>query len=130
MVAHITGRSIAQESRAATCTLDLVKKIRQRHLRWLGHLLRTGEHRLTYHALQVQLLMQRRAGNLFMDAPPFDNLKELSDLAQDRCKWGIGGARLTWHCGVNYGLLYLSEKKRKYLFVKFFVTIRIVLEFI
>ena len=95
-----------------SCTLDLVKKIRQRHLRWLGHLLRVGEHRLTYHSLQVQLQMQRRVDNLFMDDPPFDNLKDLSDLTQDRCKWGIGVVRLTWHYGVNYGLIHLSEKKR------------------
>ena len=33
MVARITGRSITQEARASTYTLDLVKKIRHRRLR-------------------------------------------------------------------------------------------------
>ena len=94
MVARITGRSVAQEARPATCTLNLVEKIRQRRLRWLGHLLRAGENRLTYCALQAQFQMQRCAGNLLMDAPPFEQLQELSDLAKDRCKWGIGVARL------------------------------------
>ena len=94
MVAHITGHSITHEARAATCSFNLVKKIRQRRLRWLGHLLRAGENRLTYQALQSQLQLQGRAGNLFMDAPPFKDLNELSELAADRCKWGVGVARL------------------------------------
>ena len=71
MVARITGRDIATEARPATSSFDLVKKIRQRRLRWLGHLLRAGNDRLTYHALQSQINLQQRAGNLFIDAPSF-----------------------------------------------------------
>ena len=87
MVARITNRSIAQEARQDTCSFNLVRKIRQRRLRWLGHLLRAGEDRLTYQALQAQFRLQKRAGNLLMDAPPFDNLQDLEVLAMDRCTW-------------------------------------------
>ena len=87
MVARITGHSIASEARPVTSSFNLVRKIRQRRLRWLGHLLRAGEQRLTYQALQEQFHLQKRAGNLFMDAPPFHDLQQLAELAKDRCTW-------------------------------------------
>ena len=60
----------------------------------LGHLLRADEHRLTYQALQAQFHLRNRAGNLFMDAPPFHDLQELVELAKDRCAWDARAARL------------------------------------
>ena len=35
-----------------TGSFNLVKKIRRRRFRWLGHLLRAGDQRMTYQALQ------------------------------------------------------------------------------
>ena len=100
MVARITGRSIAKEARTSSCSFDLVKKISQRSLRWLGHLLRVEankaaeENTLTYHALLAQFEMHKRAGNLFLDAPHFDHPDQLQDLAQDRSTWGARVAQL------------------------------------
>ena len=34
MIVRITGRRIAQEARASSCSFDLVKKVSQRRLRW------------------------------------------------------------------------------------------------
>ena len=53
----------------------------------------TSENRLTYQALQSQFEFQGRAGNLFMD-PPLNDPKELSELAADRCKWGVSELRV------------------------------------
>ena len=94
MVARITDNSVAQEARPLTCSLDLVEKIRQRRLRWLGHLLRADENTITLHALQAQYEMYNRAVNLFLDFLKFIDLDQLSDLSQDRGTWSARVSRL------------------------------------
>ena len=82
MLSHITGKSIRAEARPQTTSLNLLRKIRFRRFRWLGHILRTPTHRLIHKALAVQLRM-RSPGNLFLDAPHFRDLQELREKAQD-----------------------------------------------
>ena len=86
MLSHITNRSIKTEARPQTTSLNLVRKIRIRRYRWLGHILRTPTTRLIHVALEAQL-QQRSPGNLFLDAPPFRDLDDLRNLAKDRAGW-------------------------------------------
>ena len=69
MLARFTGKSIPTEARPATCSLNLIHKIRQRRLRWVGHILRQGPGHITYTALAVQSA-RNKEGNLLMDVPP------------------------------------------------------------
>ena len=68
MLSRFTGKSIPAEARPVTCSLNLIHKIRQRRLRWVGHILRQGPGHITYTALEAQSLRNRQ-GNLLMDAP-------------------------------------------------------------
>ena len=69
MLARFTGKSIPTEARPATCSLNLIHKIRQRRLRWVGHILRQGPGHIIHTALAVQSV-RNKEGNLLMDAPP------------------------------------------------------------
>ena len=82
MLARFTGKSIPNEARPATCSLNLILKIRQRRLRWVGHILRQGPGHITYTALAVQS-SRNLEGNLLMDAPPHTHLSELTHLASN-----------------------------------------------
>ena len=86
MLARITGKSIAQEARPATTSLNLIRIIRMRQHRWVGHILRLGQKSIAYQALKVQSLMMVE-GNLLMDAPPFNNFEDLVRQAMDRARW-------------------------------------------
>ena len=86
MLARITGSSIPSEARAGTTHLNLVRKIRIRRHKWLGHILRAGENSLLFQALKVQADLNHQ-GNLLMDAPPFINVEDLIPLAMDRASW-------------------------------------------
>ena len=86
MLARFTGKSIPQEARAASTTFDLVKHLRIRRLRWLGHILRAGPDRLTYHAIEEQRRLAL-PDNLLMDVPQHDSLTDLANLAKDRATW-------------------------------------------
>ena len=70
----------------AACSLNLILKIRQRRLRWVGHILRQGPGHITYTALATQSL-RNMEGNLLMDAPPHNHLDDLVHLAMDRAAW-------------------------------------------
>ena len=48
MLTRFTGKSIPQEARRATCSFDLVRSIRVRRFKWLGHILRAGSSKLIY----------------------------------------------------------------------------------
>ena len=87
MLARFSGKSIPAEARPATCSLNLIHKIRQRRLRWVGHILRQGPDHITYTALEAQS-KSNTEGNLLMDAPPHNNLDDLIPLAMDRASWG------------------------------------------
>ena len=86
MLARITGNSIPHEARPATTSLNLIRRIRIRRHRWLGHILRLGPGSIVYQALKVQDKMKTE-GNLLMDAPPYTNLEDLARQAKDRARW-------------------------------------------
>ena len=86
MLARITGKSIPQEARPATSSLDLIRRIRMRRHRWLGHILRLGPSSIVYQAIMIQDKMQLE-GNLLMDAPPYTNIEDLACQAKDRARW-------------------------------------------
>ena len=86
MLAWFTGKTIAQEARPATTSLNVISRIRARRLRWVGHLLRLGPEYPPYHALKVQHDMNKE-GNILMDAPPHDTFEELTTIAEDRALW-------------------------------------------
>ena len=48
MLARFSGKNIPAEARPSTCSLNLIHKIRQRRLRWVGHILRQGLGHITY----------------------------------------------------------------------------------
>ena len=89
-MAHITKREVRDEYNDPT--YPLVMKARQRRLRWLGHVLRMGEHRLV--RVAVVSLTERvlrgeseGKGTVIMDAPGCGSVDELVELAQDRQLW-------------------------------------------
>ena len=86
MLARITGRSIPTEARPLTTSYNLVKKIRERRLRWLGHIIRAGPESIMYQPLITQHSMGR-TGNLLMDVPPHNSIDDLRAIANDRKEW-------------------------------------------
>ena len=86
MLARFTGKSIPQEARRATCSFDLVRSIRVRRFKWLGHILRAGPSRLIYQAVEEQRRLAL-PGNILMDAPPHSGLMDLASQARDRQAW-------------------------------------------
>ena len=86
MLARITGKTIPQEARSATTSLNLIRRIRMRRHRWLGHILRLGPSSIVYQALKMQAKMQLE-GNLVMDTPPHTSVEDLARQAKDRARW-------------------------------------------
>ena len=86
MLARITGRPIPTEARPLTTSFNLLKKIRERSLRWVGHIIRAGPDCIMYQALVIQHAMGH-TGNLLMDAPPHNSIEDLRPMANDRCRW-------------------------------------------
>lgn len=86
MLARITGKPIPQEARPATSSLNLIRRIKMRRHRWLGHILRLGPSSIVYQAIMIQDKMQLE-GNLLMDAPPYTNIEDLARQAKDRARW-------------------------------------------
>ena len=86
MLARFTGQSIPVEARPLTTSFNLTKKIRERRLRWLGHIVRAGPSSIMYQALMIQHEMGH-TGNLLMDTPPHNSIDDLRPIANDRCKW-------------------------------------------
>ena len=82
---RITGRTYRME--AVEPSFDLVRAVRQRRKRWLGHILRMPEHRL----------LRRTVCSLAVNAPPYPPgslfmdcdrpLHELITTADDRAAW-------------------------------------------
>ena len=86
MLARITGNTIPHEARPITTSLDLIRRIRMRRHRWVGHILRLGPDSIVYQALKVQSQMNME-GNLLMDAPVHINFEDLARQAKDRARW-------------------------------------------
>ena len=82
---RITGRTYRDEAIAPTA--DLLRAIRQRRMRWLGHILRMPENRLVRRAV-VGLATNGRpypSGCLLMDCDrPFE---DVVSTAEDRAAW-------------------------------------------
>ena len=86
MLARFTGQSIPAEARPTTTSFNLIKKIRERRFRWLGHIVRAGPSSIMYQALATQYSMGHM-GNLLMDAPPHQSIDDLRPIASDRGRW-------------------------------------------
>ena len=85
-MSRITGRSIHEEASTRTRTYDLLKDIRQRRHKWLGHILRMPADRLVKTAVKVQY-QNAAAGNIFMDTPKRWTFEEIERAAQNRRLW-------------------------------------------
>ena len=86
MLAIITGNPIQTEARPLTTSLNLIRKLRIRRHKWLGHILRDDPSRLITQAVKTQRALGLE-GSLLMDAPPHSTFQELVDLAADRATW-------------------------------------------
>ena len=85
-LSRITGKSCHEEASARTRTYDLVKSIRQRRHKWLGHILRMQGDRLVKLAVRVQF-ENGSAGNIFMNTPPHATYDQIVHVEQDRKTW-------------------------------------------
>jgi len=91
-LAVITGRSIRDET--VEPSFDLVARLRSRRLRWAGHILRLEEasliRRMLIATVERDLEAGRRhAGGLLEDAPAFETVAQLLELAEDRKGWRV-----------------------------------------
>ena len=89
-LANITGRSIRDET--VEPSFDLLSRLRSRRLRWAGHILRLEETSLTRRMLLATVERdleagKRHAGGLLTDAPAFESVEQLLELAGDRNGW-------------------------------------------
>ena len=109
MLSHITGRGIRTEARPQTTSLNLVREIRIRRFRWLGHILRSPSDRLIQAALMVQL-HARSPGNLFLDAPAFDNIDDLVVMAKDRAAWQVHIANIPFDGSIPRNQMHRTTK--------------------
>ena len=71
MLAHITGRSRHEEASPTKTTFNLVKWIRARRLKWVGHILRADDDRLIKKAL-FHIFEHPQAGDILMDTDAAD----------------------------------------------------------
>ena len=76
-------------------SFDLVARLRSRRLRWAGHILRQKETSLLRRVFLAQLEQELeeggiRPGGLLMDAPDFESVEQLVELASDREEWRYG----------------------------------------
>ena len=71
MLAHITGHSQRTEATSATTTFNLVKWIRARRLKWVGHILRMDDERLIKQTLHY-IFHNPQDGDILMDVRATD----------------------------------------------------------
>ena len=53
-LSRITGKTVHQEASERTQTFNIIKALRRRRFKWLGHILRMDEDRLVLKAVKVQ----------------------------------------------------------------------------
>ena len=83
-LAIITGREIAEES--SEPTVDILKMLKARRLRWVGHVLRGKETNLVRQVL-MEMEQPYSPGSVLMNAPKHESMAELVELANDREGW-------------------------------------------
>jgi hypothetical protein len=82
----ITERGFREET--VEPSFDLVARLRSRRLRWAGHILRLEESSLLRKVLLAQSQVEGKgSGGLLADAPAFETIEDLLELAQDRDGW-------------------------------------------
>ena len=86
----ITGRSYRDET--VEPSFDLIARLRSRRLRWAGHILRLEETSLIRRVMLATVQRDldtgaRHEGGLLADAPIFDSVDQLLELAGDRDGW-------------------------------------------
>ena len=86
MLSRITGNSARAEAKSATASYDLVRNIRARRLKWLGQILRGDKDALLFQAIKYHHDNYTK-GNIFMDAPPHNDLKDLICMSYDNIYW-------------------------------------------
>ena len=87
---RVTGRTHKEE--CTDPTYPLIAVIRQRRLKWLGHVLRAKESSLVRKAvvgLVVDCIEGNRqaAGTIVMDAPPHSSIEDLVEIAENKELW-------------------------------------------
>ena len=85
-ISRITGKSSHQEASARTQTYNIIKALRRRRFKWLGHILRMEENRLVQKAVKVQY-EKGDFSNMLLDAPNTNSFDELRQIASDRNEW-------------------------------------------
>ena len=80
MVAHITQRSVQEEVTDGTKTFDLLRWIRARRLKWVGHILRMPDARLIKQALHT-IYDNLKDGDILMDIPRIKDWQELQKVS-------------------------------------------------
>jgi len=86
----ITGKSIRDER--VQPSVDLIRLLRVRRLRWLGHILRLDDERLLRRTMMASMQQPYPEGSILMDAPPHDSWADLERLAGcDNDNGGHGG---------------------------------------
>ena len=77
---------MAQESRSPS--FDLIKTLRAKRLRWVGHVLRLDNSYLSRRVLvEVSKAKPYPRGSILEDAPPHDSVADLVDQALNRGAW-------------------------------------------
>ena len=85
-LAVLTGREIRSEYLEPS--YDLIGAVRARRMQYVGHVLRLGEGRLLFKALEAEWdSLGGAGGGLLYDAPRLESFNELVMVASDRDLW-------------------------------------------
>lgn len=100
MLSHITGLSRHTEASSRSTTFNLVKWIRARRLKWVGHILRMDDNRLVKKAL-LHIYNNPQQGDILMDTSA-DSWPLLQEQAQDRDAWRKRVKQIAASCTHNW----------------------------
>jgi hypothetical protein len=88
----MTDREIRDET--VQPSFDMLSRLRSRRLKWAGHILRMEEASLNRRVLLAQVQAELEAGSsevggLLMDAPAYESVEQLVELAEDKTAWAV-----------------------------------------